>query len=135
MKHRLTSLVAFLALAACAMPLPLPPVPPRPTPPPIPTPVPPPPTPVPPVPVPPVVPPGVATWAAVETVKVGMTRAEVNAALVVGPTFDSDQGGGFWLATWASVDEAKQPEYLHVRFKDGKVIGRSRTPRAPQPGG
>lgn len=116
------ALVLGLVLGSCAQDwavpiVPVPVVPPAP--------------PVPPMPPPPPAPvSGVATWNAVKAVEVGMARAAAEAALAVAPAFASDQGDGVWAATYASVGPAGEPEYLAVRFRDGKVVGRSRLPRA-----
>lgn len=59
-----------------------------------------------------------------------MLRADVETTLAVTPAFTSTQDDGTVLADYASVDADGKPEYLSVRYRGGKVIGRSRIPRA-----
>jgi hypothetical protein len=114
-------------LAGCGSQV-IPVVPPQPVPP-IPTP----PGPTPP-PTPPPNPSQVATAENVSLVKVGMTWAEVQAALGVPSSFDSRQDDGTRLTDWPAVDEDGKPVYLSVHFDAaGIVIGRSRLPRAVAP--
>lgn len=93
------------------------------------------PLPVDPTPVDPSAPVSVLTWEQVQKVKVGMTRADVDAALGnAAPKYNTLQDDRVTTLTeWLSVDAEGKPEYLSVRFRGGSVIGRARLPRAVTP--
>lgn len=122
----LLALALVLASCGCAQP-PAPPVPPQPPPIPVPPPDPVPPAPPTPNPVPDA---QAATWEAVQKVKAGQTRPEVQAILVVLPLYDTPQDDGTILTEWAAVDAGGRPKYLDVHFSaQGIVIGRVLLPR------
>lgn len=112
-------LLAVLALLGCVQPAPI-----------VVDPIVPVPTPVDPVTPPVPVPPGVATFAASELVKVGMAMAEARSILAVAPAWDTVQDDGTSIAEYATVGSDGAALYLDVHYLGATVIGRSRIPRA-----